>query len=86
MGTGGYKCFRRSVLEAIDLDRIHSDGYAFQIEMNFKTWKKGFRIKEIPIVFTDRVAGTSKMSKRIIREAVWIVWKLQLLNLIGKLK
>lgn len=83
--TGGFKCFRRKVLEAIDLDNIHSDGYAFQIEMNFKTWKKGFDIKEIPIVFTDRVAGLSKLSKRIIREAVWIVWKLQLLNLFGKL-
>jgi len=83
-GTGGFKCFRRQVLSAIDLDKIHSDGYAFQIEMNFKTWKKGFRIKEIPIVFTDRVAGSSKMSKPIIWEAVWVVWKLQILSLLGK--
>lgn len=82
--TGGYKCFRRKVLESIDLDLIHSDGYSFQIELNFKTWKKGFRIKEIPIVFVDRVAGNSKMSKKIVREAVWIVWKLKILSLLGK--
>lgn len=82
--TGGYKCFRRKVLESIDLDLIHSDGYSFQIELNFKTWKKGFRIKEIPIVFVDRVAGNSKMSKKIVREAVWVVWKLKILSLLGK--
>jgi len=76
-GTGGFKCFRREVLEAIDLDEIQSNGYAFQIEMNFKVWKKGFRIKEIPIIFVDRVEGTSKMSKKIIREAVWTVWRLR---------
>lgn len=85
-GTGGFKCFRREVLAAIELDRIQSDGYAFQIEMNFKSWIKGFRIKEIPIVFVDRIAGTSKMSKRIIREAAWLVWKLKFLHLCGKLK
>lgn len=85
-GTGGYKCFRRAVLAAINLDEIHSDGYSFQIEMNYKTWIKGFRIKEIPIVFMDRIAGSSKMSKRIIREAAWIVWKLRLLHWFGKLK
>lgn len=85
-GTGGFKCFRRKVLEAINLNRIHSDGYAFQIEINFKAWVSGFKIKEVPIVFVDRVAGTSKMSKRIIREAAWIVWKLKFLSLIGKLK
>jgi len=84
-GTGGFKCFRREVLEAIDLDNIHSDGYSFQIEMNFKTWKRGFRICEIPIVFLDREAGSSKMSKKIIREAVWMVWKLKLLSLLGKI-
>ena len=84
-GTGGFKCFRRNVLEAIDLDKISSDGYSFQIEMNFKAWKKGFRIKEIPIVFTDREAGSSKMSKKIIREAIWMVWKLKLLSLLGKI-
>jgi dolichol-phosphate mannosyltransferase len=85
-GTGGYKCFRREVLAAINLDEIHSDGYSFQIEMNYKTWIKGFRIKELPIVFMDRIAGSSKMSKRIIREAAWIVWKLRLLHFFGKLK
>lgn len=85
-GTGGFKCFRREVLQAINLDQIDSDGYAFQIEMTFKAWIKRFRIKEIPIVFVDRIAGTSKMSKRIIREAAWLVWKLKLLHLFGRLK
>ncbi len=75
--TGGFKCFRREVLEAINLDEIKSNGYAFQIEMTFRAWKKGFRIKEIPIVFVDRTEGSSKMSKRIVREAVWMVWKLR---------
>ncbi|MFC1555510.1 polyprenol monophosphomannose synthase [candidate division KSB1 bacterium] len=84
-GTGGYKCFRREVLESIDLDKVHSNGYAFQIEMTYKAWKKGFSIKEIPIVFIDRAEGSSKMSKKIVREAVWMVWKLRFLNLIGKL-
>jgi len=83
--TGGYKCFRREVLEAIDLDKIVSDGYSFQIEMNFKAWKKGFRIGEIPIVFTDREAGSSKMSKKIIFEAIWMVWKLKIMSLLGKI-
>ena len=83
--TGGYKCFRRDVLAAIDLDKIKSNGYAFQIEMNFKAWKKGFRIREIPIIFVDRVQGNSKMSGKIVREAVWMVWKLFFLSLIGKL-
>lgn len=83
--TGGFKCFRREVLEAIDLNRVDSDGYSFQIEMNFKAWKKGFKICEIPIVFTDREAGSSKMSKKIIREAIWIVWKLKLLSIRKKI-
>jgi dolichol-phosphate mannosyltransferase len=83
--TGGFKCFRREVLEKLDLDRIDSNGYAFQIEVNFKAWKHGFRIREIPIIFTDRTEGTSKMSNRIVREAIWIVWKLRLLSLIGRL-
>ena len=74
--TGGFKCFRREVLQAIDLSDIRSNGYAFQIEMNFRSWRKGFRIKEIPITFADRHAGTSKMSKAIVREAVGMVWKL----------
>lgn len=84
--TAGFKCFHRQVLEAIDLSQIESDGYAFQIEMNFKAWKKGFRIGEIPIIFIDRRAGLSKMSKRIVREAIWMVWKLKFLSLLGRLE
>lgn len=84
-GTGGYKCFRREVLEAIDLNRVESEGYAFQIEMSMRAWRKGFRIKEIPIVFTDRDVGESKMSKRIIWEAVWRVWSLRIRDLFGRL-
>lgn len=76
--TGGFKCFRREVLEAIQFDRVRSNGYAFQIEMSFRAWKRGFRIAEIPIVFTDRVEGQSKMSKKIVREAIWMVWWLRL--------
>jgi dolichol-phosphate mannosyltransferase len=83
--TGGYKCFRREVLEAIPLERVESEGYAFQIEMSMRAWKKGFRIAEIPIVFVDRTVGESKMSKRIVREAVWKVWKLRFLAMFGKL-
>jgi dolichol-phosphate mannosyltransferase len=83
--TGGFKCFRRQVLEALDLDRVHSNGYAFQIEMSFRAWKKGFRLLEIPIVFTDRIEGTSKMSKRIVREAIWMVWLLRLKAMFGRL-
>ncbi len=83
--TGGFKCFRREVLEAISLDKVKSNGYSFQIEMNFKTYKKGFRVKEIPIVFTDRIEGTSKMSKQIVREAVTMVWKLRFRSILGKL-
>ena len=83
--TGGFKCFRREVLESIDLDEVKSNGYTFQIEMSFRAWKKGFRLKEIPIVFEDRRVGESKMSKRIVREAVWMVWKLRLLSILGKI-
>ncbi len=83
--TGGFKCFRRRVLEAIDLESVRSNGYAFQIEMSFRAWKKGFRLVELPIVFTDRVEGTSKMSKRIVREAIWMVWWLRLQGLLGKI-
>ena len=75
--TGGFKCFRRSVLQAIDLDRVRSNGYAFQIEMSFRAWKRNFRIAEIPIVFVDRTEGTSKMSGSIVREAIWMVWRLR---------
>lgn len=83
--TGGFKCFRRKVLEAIDLDKIKSNGYSFQIEMTFKAYAKGFKIQEIPIVFVDRVKGTSKMSKKIVLEAVTMVWKLRLQNIFGTL-
>ncbi|MBC8124493.1 MAG: polyprenol monophosphomannose synthase [Candidatus Kapabacteria bacterium] len=76
--TGGFKCFRAEVLHRIDLAKIRSNGYAFQIEMNYKTWRLNVRMKEIPIIFTDRVSGTSKMSKNIVYEAAFLVWKLKL--------
>ncbi len=75
--TGGFKAFRRKVLETIDLNAVHSNGYAFQIEMSYRAWKRGFKIKEIPIVFHDRTLGESKMSKQIVREAIWMVWRLR---------
>ena len=83
--TGGFKCFRRNVLEALDLDAVTASGYSFQIEMSMRVWKKGFSIKEIPIVFVDRTAGESKMSKKIMREAIWMVWLLRLKSIFGKL-
>ncbi|MGE0441877.1 MAG: polyprenol monophosphomannose synthase [Gemmatimonadales bacterium] len=83
--TGGFKCFRREVLEALPLDRIRSNGYAFQIEMSFRAWRKKFRLVEVPIVFTDRVEGSSKMSKAIVREAIWMVWWLWIADRVGKL-
>jgi len=83
--TGGFKCFRRKVLEAIDLDNVKSTGYVFQIEMSMRAWKKGFKIKEIPIIFVDRIAGQSKMSKKIMREAIYMVWLLRLKSMFGKL-
>jgi dolichol-phosphate mannosyltransferase len=83
--TGGFKAFRREALEGIDLDRVESSGYAFQIEVNLRVWKHGFRISEIPITFVDRTLGESKMSKHVIREAVWRVWKLRWLAMRGKL-
>jgi dolichol-phosphate mannosyltransferase len=76
--TAGFKCFRRTLLEKLDLDRIGSSGYAFQIEVNYMAWKKGFTISEIPIVFTDRQRGQSKMSSKIVREALLLLWKLRL--------
>lgn len=82
--TGGFKCFRVEVLKAIDLDQVRSNGYSFQIEMSFKAWKKGFRIKEIPIIFMDRRAGISKMSKKIVREAVTMVWRLRFQSILGR--
>ena len=84
--TGGFKCFRREVLETIDLPRVHAGGYGFQIEMNWRTWMAGFLIKEIPIVFTDRTVGKSKMSKAIVREAVILVWKLGFVGLFKRRK
>lgn len=82
--TGGYKCFRREVLENIDLDGIKTNGYGFQIEMNFRAWRKGFRIQEIPIIFVDRVHGESKLSTQIMWEAIFLVWKLRFGSIIGK--
>jgi dolichol-phosphate mannosyltransferase len=83
--TGGFKCYRREALESLDLNKIHSNGYSFQIEITFKIWKKGFRIKEIPIVFIDRMSGISKMNNQIVKEAVWMVWKLRLQSIINQL-
>ena len=83
--TGGFKCFRRAVLEAIDLDKVKSNGYAFQIEMSFKAWKKGFRISEIPIIFLDRRSGVSKMSRKIVYEAIFMLWTLRLRSLFNRL-
>jgi dolichol-phosphate mannosyltransferase len=74
--TGGFKCFRRAVLEAVDLERIHSNGYSFQIEMNHRTWMLGFKLAEVPIVFEERREGESKMNAAIVREALWRVWKI----------
>lgn len=83
--TGGFKCFRRQVLERIPLDRVKSDGYVFQIEMSFRAYKLGFSLEEVPIVFVDRVAGQSKMTKKVVREAVWRVWWLRIRQLLGRL-
>jgi len=84
--TGGFKCFHRRVLEAIDLNSVHSNGYSFQIEMTFRACRHGFSVLEVPIVFTDREQGHSKMSKAIVREAVWMVPKLRWMALIGRLR
>jgi dolichol-phosphate mannosyltransferase len=83
--TGGFKCFKRAVLEAIPFDRVHSNGYGFQIEMSYRAWQKGFVLREIPIVFVDRVEGQSKMNKKIVREAVWMVWWIRIQGLFGRL-
>jgi dolichol-phosphate mannosyltransferase len=82
--TAGFKCFRRNVLESIDLNSVKSNGYAFQIEMSFRAWKRGFRLVEIPIIFVDRTEGVSKMSKKIVREAVWMVWRLRWWGITGR--
>ena len=83
--TGGFKCFRRNVLESIDLNSVKSNGYAFQIEMSYRAWKRGFNLFEIPIIFVDRAEGVSKMSKKIVREAIWMVWRLRWWSLIGRI-
>ena len=83
--TGGFKCFRRRVLETIDLSRVRSNGYAFQIEMSVRAWRKGFRLKEIPIVFVDRTEGDSKMNHAIVREAIWMVPRLRLMAWFGRI-
>lgn len=83
--TSGYKCFKSDVLRAINLDKVHSGGYSFQIEMSFKAWVLGFRLKEIPIIFIDRAIGKSKMSKKIVREAVLMVWRLKFRSIFGKI-
>lgn len=83
--TAGFKCIRREVLETIDLNKIRSNGYAFQIEIHFRAWKAGFKLGEISIIFKEREEGVSKMSKSIVREAIWRVWSLKLRSLTGKL-
>jgi dolichol-phosphate mannosyltransferase len=74
--TGGYKCFRRATLQSIDIERIRSNGYSFQIELTHKVWRQGLRVAEVPIIFTDRFKGRSKMSWKIVREALTMVWRL----------
>ncbi|HMB93664.1 MAG TPA: polyprenol monophosphomannose synthase [Rhodothermales bacterium] len=83
--TAGFKCYHRRVLEAIDLNRVKSNGYSFQVEMKYRTWRAGFRLMEVPIVFTERTEGQSKMSKAIVREAAWKVWELRFRALFGSL-
>jgi dolichol-phosphate mannosyltransferase len=78
--TGGFKCFRRRALQRIDLQNVRSNGYSFQVELTHKIWMEGLRIAEVPIIFTDRFQGTSKMSSKIVREAFWMVWRLWLQN------
>ncbi|HSM59243.1 MAG TPA: polyprenol monophosphomannose synthase [Longimicrobiales bacterium] len=83
--TGGFNCWHRRVLEAVHLERVRSNGYAFQIELKFRAWRAGFTLTEIPILFTERDSGESKMSKKIVREAVWRVWWLKISDLFGRL-
>ena len=83
--TGGFNCWRREVLQAVGLDRVRSNGYAFQIELKYRAYKKGFSYVEIPILFAERDSGESKMSKKIVREAIWRVWWLRLLAIFGRL-
>jgi len=83
--TAGFMCYKVSALKTIHLDSVRSNGYSFQIEMKFRLWKKGFKLKEVPIVFIDRRAGVSKMSRKIVYEAAYMVWKLKFMSLFGKL-
>ena len=82
-GTGGFKAWKSEVLSDIDLDSVRSQGYSFQIEMNFRAWIKGYKIKEMPIIFSDRTIGQSKMSKKIVYEAVFMVWRLRIWKIFG---
>ncbi len=84
-GTGGFNGWKREVLEKVDLSRVQSNGYAFQIELKYRAWRAGFHLVESPILFTERDTGSSKMSKRIVREAVWRVWWLRIQDLFGRL-
>jgi dolichol-phosphate mannosyltransferase len=83
--TGGFNLFRAEVLDTVDLSRVESNGYSFQIELKFRAWRSGFTLVEIPIIFTERAEGESKMSKAILREAIWRVWRLRLLSLVGRI-
>jgi dolichol-phosphate mannosyltransferase len=83
--TGGFNCWRREVLEGVGLDRIRANGYAFQIELKFRAFRKGFSMLEIPILFTERDTGESKMSRAIVREAIWRVWWLKIQDILGRL-
>ena len=82
-GTGGFKAWKSEVLSDIDLDSVRSQGYSFQIEMNFRTWMKNYKIKEVPIIFSDRTIGQSKMSKKIVYEAIFMVWRLRIWKIFG---
>ena len=83
--TAGFKCFHRRVLKALPLDRVNSDGYAFQVEMHYRTWRAGFTVEEVPVIFTERTEGQSKMSRGIVYEAALKVWELRVRDLLGKL-
>jgi dolichol-phosphate mannosyltransferase len=83
--TAGFKCFHRRVLDGLDLARVNSNGYAFQVEMHYRTWRAGYRVREVPVVFTERTEGQSKMSRAIVREAAWKVWELRLRDAVGQL-
>jgi dolichol-phosphate mannosyltransferase len=81
--TGGYKVWSKKVLESIELDKVRSSGYSFQIEMNFRAWIKGYSLVEHPIIFIDRTIGESKMSRSIMFEAIWVVWRLRIWRIFG---